>query len=143
MTALFLLLLQIPAYQVQSLVEEREARQKEAIADVRSKWAGRQTLTGPVLVVPFLLQVSDTSAPVKKVKHLAYFLPDDLQVKAKVTPQEKHRGIYKVMLYSANVSLQGHFSSLRPEKLGLSPEAMLWNEAYIRMSLSDHKGLNE
>ena len=138
-----LLLLQIPAFQVQTLIEEREKRQKEAVAEVSSKWAGRQTITGPVLVVPFLLQVSDSTAAVRKEKRLAYFLPDELQVKAEVTPQEKYRGIYKVMLYSSDVRLQGWFSSLQPQKLGLLPEAMLWNEASVRMSLSDYKGLNE
>lgn len=138
-----LLLLQIPAYQVQSLIEEREARQKEAIAEVSSKWGGRQTISGPMLVVPFLLQVSDSSLQLKREKRLAYFLPDELQVTADVTPQEKHRGIYKVMLYSATINLQGRFSSLRPEKLGIAPEAILWNEASVRMNLSDYKGLNE
>ena len=42
------LLLLIPASFVQSLIQEREARQKEAFAEVSSKWADRQNITGPV-----------------------------------------------------------------------------------------------
>ena len=42
--ALLVLLLQIPAYYVKNLIEEREGRQKEAITEVSSKWAGRQNI---------------------------------------------------------------------------------------------------
>ena len=44
------LLLLIPAYFVQNVISEREARQKEAFNEVSSKWAGSQNITGPVLV---------------------------------------------------------------------------------------------
>ncbi|MGZ8537417.1 MAG: inner membrane CreD family protein, partial [Flavisolibacter sp.] len=40
MLVLFLL---IPTFYVQDLIKEREERQKEAIAEVSSKWAGKQT----------------------------------------------------------------------------------------------------
>ncbi len=48
--AFLVLLLMIPTNYVQQLIYEREARQKEAIAEISSKWAGRQTLTGPIVV---------------------------------------------------------------------------------------------
>ena len=47
------LLLLIPAYFVQNVIIEREARQKEAFTEVSSKWAGRQNITGPILVLPY------------------------------------------------------------------------------------------
>jgi len=141
--AAIILLLQIPTYYVQNLIEERESRQKEAIAEVSSKWAGRQNIMGPVLVVPYWETTNDTLATKNKTKHLAYFLPDELTVNALVTPQEKYRGIYKVMLYSSAVNLSGIFRSVRSQRLGIAPEDMIWNEAYMRMSASDNKGLND
>jgi inner membrane protein len=138
-----LLVLQIPTHLIKELVEEREARQKDAIAEVSSKWAGRQNVTGPVMVVPYWEQNSDSTIAKNRTKHLAYFLPDELSIKANVTPLEKHRGIYKVMLYSSQINLSGRFAALQPEKLGLSAGDLLWNEAFIRMSLSDYKGLND
>lgn len=140
---IILLVLQIPTYQVEKLIEEREGRQKEAIAEVSSKWAGRQNLVGPVLVVPFWQSKRDTSAQLKREQHLAYFLPDELTIQSTVTPQEKYRGIYKVLLYSSQVNLQGRFHALSPERLGIAPEDMLWSEAFVRMSISDNKGLND
>ena len=98
--AMLVLLLQIPAFYVKGLIEEREDRQREAITEVSSKWAGRQNVTGPIIVLPYLEYSSDTSVSKARVKHFAYFLPDELTVNSTVTPQEKYRGIYKIMLYS-------------------------------------------
>lgn len=139
---IILLILQIPTFYVNDLIKEREGRQKEAIAEVSSKWAGRQNIVGPILMVPYW-QNSGDSTQGKKEKHLAYFLPDELTINASVTPQEKYRGIYKVMLYSSQVSMDGQFSSLHPERLGLAPADLLWNEATIRLGLTDSKGLHE
>jgi len=140
---LIILVLQIPTYYVKQLIEEREVRHREAITEVSSKWANRQNIVGPVLVVPYLETISISDTQQNKAKRLAYFLPDDLTVNAKVTPQEKYRGIYKVMLYTSPVNMQGSFSSIQWQKLGIAPEDMLWKEAYIRMSTSDNKGLND
>ena len=43
----------IPTNLIREVIREREGRQHEAIEDVSSKWAGRQTITGPILVIPY------------------------------------------------------------------------------------------
>jgi len=141
--AFILLLLQIPTYYVEQLIAEREGRQKDAIAEVSSKWAGRQNIIWPMLIIPYVKKSTDSSSQTKLEKHLAYFLPDELTVNASVTPVEKYRGIYKVALYSSQINMSGRFESLHPERLGLAPEDLLWNEAQVRMSISDSKGLND
>jgi inner membrane protein len=140
---LLVLLLMIPTFYVQNLIEEREARQKEAIAEVSSKWAGRQTLTGPVIVLPYWQNEGADPAKLTQVKHFAYFLPDDLQVNATVEPQERHRGIYKVMLYNSRIQMTGAFRDLTPQRLNIPAENILWNEASVKLSIADTKGLNE
>jgi len=97
-----ILVLQLPMLYVRDLVEEREQRQKEAIAEVNSKWARKQTITGPVLVLPYI-----DGDSVNKTKRFAYFLPDILQIRSAVSPEEKYRGISKVMLYSSKNNLTG------------------------------------
>lgn len=140
---LILLILQIPTYYVKELIAEREVRQKEAILEVSSKWAGRQNIIGPVIVVPYWETVGDTGVQRNRTKHLAYFLPDNLTIDAAVVPQEKYRGIYQVMLYTAQLKLTGSFAPLQPQKLGIAPEDMIWSEAYVRLNTSDNRGLNE
>ena len=141
---LIILVLQIPTYYVNDLIKEREERQKEATAEVSSKWAGKQNIIGPVLVLPYWQTIKDVDGVAKsRDKHLAYFLPDELTINANAVPQEKYRGIYKVMLYSSALKLTGSFASVQPQKLGIAPEDVIWNEAYVRMGVSDNKGLNE
>lgn len=137
------LLLQIPLFYVRDLIQEREARQREAITEVSSKWAGRQSITGPLLVIPYWQNTGDTAYVKSRSKQYAYFLPEVLNVEATVTPQEKYRGIYKVMLYNANVSLSGTFNEPDLAKLNILPQDVIWNEAFVKLHISDVKGLNE
>jgi inner membrane protein len=135
------LVLMIPTYYVQNLIEEREQRQKEA-TEVSSKWAGKQNIAGPILVLPYFESSPDTSVK-KLIKHYAFFLPDDLQIITRVDPQERSRGIYKVMLYNSQVNLSGSFKELLLDKYKIKPESVLWNEAFVKLNISDTKGLNE
>ena len=52
-TGSLILAMMIPTLFISGLVNEREKRQKEVVAEVSSKWAGSQTLSGPFLFVPF------------------------------------------------------------------------------------------
>jgi inner membrane protein len=139
---ILVLLLQIPAFYVRNLIEEREARQKEAIAEVSSKWAGQQNITGPILVLPYWAN-EDDSTQKKRSKHYSSFLPDELNVSAKLIPQEKSRGIYKVILYNSKINISGIFKTVQPQKLNIPVENIIWSESFIRLHLSDYKGLNE
>lgn len=130
-----ILLLMIPAYFVQNLIKEREARQKEAFTEVSSKWAGRQNLAGPVLVLPYM----ETPGQ----KKLAYILPDNLTISAEVRPEERHRGIYQVMLYSSVIKLNGTFNTIPWQQLKIDSGNILWSEAYVCLNLADARGLKE
>jgi inner membrane protein len=141
--AVIVLLLLIPAYQVQNLVAEREARQREAITEVSNKWAGPQQVSGPVLALPYLHTITDSANKTTTSRHVSYFLPDDLRMTAQVVPQQRSRGIYKVVLYTANVTMSGSFENIPIEKLNLPADKILWNEAYIKMDIADSKGLND
>lgn len=138
---LLVLILQIPTYYVKDLIEERENTQKQAIAEVSNKWAKKQNITGPVLVLPYRQSGADSSN--RMVKQFAYFLPDVLNINSTVTPEEKHRGIYKVMLYTSKNILSGSFNTVQLGKLKIAPEDVLWNEAFVQINISDAKGLND
>lgn len=137
------LLLLIPAHFVQNVITEREARQKEAFSEVSSKWAGRQNITGPVLVLPYNETVTSDKGQVVILKKLAYILPDNLIVESTVKPEERHRGIFQVMLYSSEIKMSGKFNSIPLQQLKIDPSTVLWNEAYVCMELADSKGLKE
>lgn len=137
------LLLLIPTHSVKELIAEREARQKEAIAEVSQKWASRQNITGPILVLPYWQTSVDTANKATTVKRSAYFLPNDLNIQATIIPEEKHRGIYKVMLYTTHIAMSGTFADMNIAALKIPQENILWNEAYLQLGITDTKGLNE
>lgn len=144
MILVLVLVLLVPTAFIANLIEEREARQQEAVQEVSSKWAGRQNLAGPVLVLPYTSFTPLDSAGKRQAQRKeAFFLPDELTVDATINPQEKTRGIFKVILYDVQNKLTGRFDSLPLQKLQLDPATILWNEAYVQVSLSDPKGLNE
>jgi inner membrane protein len=136
-----ILILQIPAFFVQDLVRDRENRQKEAIAEVSKKWAGIQNIQAPFVVLPYWQTGTDSSTIGKKVKQYASIEGDNILINSVVTPQEKYRGIYKVILYNSTNKINGGFSSLDLQKLNISPTDVIWKEAYVQMNISDPKGL--
>lgn len=138
---IIILILQIPKAYVEDLIHEREARQTEAVNEVSSKWASKQNITGPVIVVPYY-EYSD-SVQKNRTKHFAYFLPDQLNISSTLNPIEKYRGIYKVMLYSSMIQISGAFENADFSKFTVPPSNIAWNEAFVKINLSDLKGLNE
>jgi inner membrane protein len=140
---LLAILMMIPMLYVKNLIKEREERQREATNEISSKWAGPQNIAGPVLCIPFLETVIDTSGKKITTEHIAYFLPDVLNINSTVNPTEKHRGIFKVMLYNTKINLKGSFNKLLFEKLSITPEALLLNKAFVKLNLSDIQGLND
>ena len=104
------LLMLIPMLYVKSLIFEREKRQQEAAHEITGKWAGPQNMIGPVIAVPFWKTEEDTAQRAYTTKHIAYFLPDELTIDATLNPREKHRGIYKVMLYDTKINIKGSFA---------------------------------
>ena len=138
------LVMMIPMLYVKNLILEREERQKEAAREISSKWAGPQNIIGPVIGIPYLQTIgTDTAGKVIEQKYTAWFLPDSLGITAVVNPKEKHRGIFKVMLYESNIALNGSFKKIDYEKLNIPSEKLIWNEAFVMMSIADNKGLND
>lgn len=140
---ILILLLLIPSFFVQELIREREQRQKEAYEEVSSKWAGTQTITGPVLVLPYTEALANVSGPPTILRKQAYILPDKLSITGQMKPEERHRGIYQVMLYSSTLNISGQFNEIPLKQLRIDPSNILWNEAYVCINLQDPRGLKE
>lgn len=139
-----LLILLIPTGMLQSLVAEREATRNQAIDEVSSKWGGPQTIGGPVLTVPYLDPVRNEKGTVLQMEtRYAHFLPDLLQIDGTVVPEKRNRGIFIVMLYNTKLRIRGTFRRPAVESLGLSPQAMQWNKAFLSLGISDMKGIRD
>ncbi|MBK5272949.1 MAG: cell envelope integrity protein CreD [Bacteroidia bacterium] len=138
------LLLWLPTNLILNMVKEREFRQHEAIADISSKWAGRQIIGIPILMIPYNETGKDDKGNPILVKQNAYFLPDKAEMNAVVYPEKRHRGIYQVVVYRSDINLNVKFNPLQWKQLKISSETLLWNEATLIFHVSDNvRGINE
>ncbi|HET9744852.1 MAG TPA: cell envelope integrity protein CreD [Chitinophagaceae bacterium] len=131
----------IPTNIIREVINEREARQKEAIEEVSNKWAGRQTITGPILMIPYNGTAANGLTPQKKY---AWFLADQLDITSSVAPQKRHRGIYDVVVYQGDISITAKFNDIKLKQLPVPAENILWSEAKLVLQISDlSRGINE
>ncbi|HEU4576361.1 MAG TPA: cell envelope integrity protein CreD [Chitinophagaceae bacterium] len=142
--SILILLLLIPTAFVENLIRERQDRQKAAVDEISSKWSAKQTLTGPVLAVPYeeIMPVKGGSENVT-TERMIYVLPDKLHISASVNPEKRHRGIYEAMLYTADLTVTGQFSTTFIQQLKLQPSAIRWDGVYICINIADPKGLKK
>ena len=138
------LFLWVPTFFIMGMVKEREGRQKEAILDISSKWAGKQTVTGPLLMLPYREFVSQANGGVTVEKNYAYFMADKLDISSTVSPDKRKRGIYEVAVYKSEVKLNGSFASIPWQKLDIPKEQIDFAEAKLVFKIGDAvRGINE
>ncbi|MBK9060574.1 MAG: inner membrane CreD family protein [Flavobacteriales bacterium] len=82
LVAVLVLLLLVPLAMVQDLIHEREYRKDDAAREVSATWGGSQTITGPVITVPYQatvrVDIGDGRTEMRNVTQYAHFLPEKL-----------------------------------------------------------------
>jgi len=139
---LLMLLLLIPTTFIQDLVSERQSHLAEAVKEISSKWAGSQTITGPVIGIPYMETVT-SEKNTTEVKKWAYFLPDKLDIQARIVPEKRYRGIYEVVVYTSELQIKGAYDSLHIAELNIPADKLLWNESAVFFNISDVQGLKD
>jgi inner membrane protein len=148
------LLLQIPLFMIRGLLEERNCRRDTAVREITKTWGRTQTIVGPVLVVPYrALRVVEKETIIngravrtteeRMGDAYACFLPEELTVDGDVDPSKRHRGIYEAVVYTTHLKLSGRFAAPDLKPLGLAPDALQWNRAWISFGISDLRGTRE
>ena len=137
------MLLLIPSNMIQGLIQERELRKDEVIREISSKWGERQTITGPVLTVPYLEFFRDTSKTLRQVTRYMHFLPEQLHINGELFPEKRNRAIYEVVVYNSNVNLTGNFPAIDYSKLGVPQENLLLKDATLTVGITDLRGIKE
>lgn len=140
--ALILLLL-IPAFMIDNLVSERMQRQQDAFAEVSEKWAGTQTISGPIISIPYKEFYKDTTGTLRELRKYIHVLPDVLKIEGEVTPEKRYRGIFEMVVYGSTLKLEGSFSNLLNQNYNVKKENIVFDEAFISVGISDLRGLED
>jgi inner membrane protein len=121
------LVLLIPLALLMPVVEERAALRDGAVTEIERDWGREQTIIGPVLVIPL-------------ERGVAYAFPDELKANAVLAPEQRSRGIYAAVVYTGNLELAGTFHRPTPAEIGVPPEQIKWDHAYVAVGVSDLRG---
>lgn len=130
-TAALILVMLIPTAFIQSLIKERQDRQKEVVTEISSKWAKPQTVSAPYLAIPY------RHAGTKKE---LIMLPEQLNVTGNITEEDRKRSIYKVLLYKTALNFSGSFRNAPTME---DSSTLLLNEARLCFGLSDFRGIED
>lgn len=137
-----ILLMLIPAAIVSNLVSERQERQAEVVKEVSSKWAGEQTIIGPIVIVPYKVYVQQGSATIAKTMYLN-LLPESLLINGNAIPEVRRRSLYTVMLYRSDIELSGSFNPSEVQRWNIAPQDIMWEQSKLVLGLNDARGLEE
>lgn len=146
------MLLQIPISLINSTVKERQVRSNQAMEEVASKWGREQRIIGPIISVPYEIEVTqkevtqynDTTLGKSKtvtVIEYANFLPEELKIDAKSDNLLRHRGIFDVPVYRMNLAVSGRFTKPDFSELKIQPIKILWDQARLVLLITDPRAI--
>ncbi len=137
------LLLLIPSLQIESLIYERSGLQDEVITEISSKWGQRQTITGPILTIPYGELVNEGTKNEKiETRHL-HILPELLSISGEIAPKVKKRSIYRAILYQSDLKINGNFDLSVIPTLGIDTSRFQWDKATLSIAISDPRGISK
>lgn len=135
------LALLVPLGMVRLLISERQARRDEVSREVAAVWGQAQTLAGPLLTLPYRDRFRDEKGKLQEVTRFASFLPETLEVKGKIDPEKRSRGLFEVVVYSADIDLAGTFKRPDFSEWRIDPQDVYWDDAVLTFGIPDMRGI--
>ncbi|WP_375291468.1 cell envelope integrity protein CreD [Qipengyuania sp.] len=139
----------VPLLFVYGLVSDRQTQSQTAQSSITQGWGGPQTISGPLLVIPYNRerQVTETDGnrtlgrTVTERAEL-FLAPQRQVVSGTLTPEVKRRSIYETVTYLADLNGQARFELPDDlERIGVPRDKLLLDQAELRFGASDPRGL--
>ena len=145
-----MVLLLIPLSMVREVIAERTANRHDAAQEVARAHAGTQTLTGPVLHVPYTETftrkvVVDVARNVEreetvKEHRVATVFPQTMDTRSRLTTEVRWRSIFPVTVYNSRHDSAGRFvwNGVAPREKG---GKITLGQPWLTFGVSDLRGL--
>src|SRR5258708_37577335 len=128
-------------------MHERQARAEGVMQEVSDKWSGSQTLSGPILVIPYKVRKridhGKDETEIQEYLEKYYLLPETLDVKGEVNPTVLHRGIFDAAVYASSLNIKANFTKPDFKSFEIAEELIIWKDAYMIFSITDLRGISE
>ena len=144
-----ILILLIPLFFIQNLIQERAYRKESTINEINKKWGSNLILSGPIVKIPYIdyietIKIDDNTQKtfhekVAKTQY-AYFLPEKLNIDTKADAIKKGYSIYETSVYNAQINANGLFTLPLFSK-DIPKENILWDQAIIMIQTTNLKGI--
>ncbi len=143
--SLLILAMMIPLGMVEGVVQERAQRKFDVIAEVGEQWGPVQAVSGPVLVIPYdMLEMrpkADGTEILTRIRHHATFLPAATHFAAGTKVEKRHKSIYEVLVYGAELTIDGRFDAPDFTRWDVPADQIHWNEASLAIMLPGARAL--
>lgn len=104
---ILILILVVPTFMVERLIKERNHRQRDSVREVSDKHARSQTISGPILTIPYAIPREDGKGD--RLVGNFHILPDQLEIKGALNPEKRKRGMYETVVYGSSIHVEGIF----------------------------------
>ena len=141
-------MLSIPILSIYLLNYDRQSRSKEARASIAEGWGGAQTVSGPILAIPYrgktTEMVNQNGQQVERTREETLFLelaPEVSGMTTQLDPEKRKRSIYESVVYTAHHRGTARFTL--PDDLadrGIPTAALQFAKAELRFGLTDMQG---
>ena len=132
------LLVTIPALFVGGLVEDRTHRAAEVIKEISRHVGGQQTFLGPTLAVPYNIPPQFEHDVARHGIYVVF--PARASGAIKTTTEERHRSLFKVPVFQADLNLDAAFDLTSTPEAPPRGAELDWNRAEIVVGVSDARG---
>ena len=107
----------MPLSMIEHTIQERSEFRSEAVASIAADSVREQTLIGPILILPYTDDYSETRTGTdgktevvsQSVQRQKFIFPNELRVEGKIDLDKRYRGIHQVLVYSGEHKIDGDF----------------------------------
>ena len=132
------LVMTIPSFFVNGLVEDRAKRGSDVQKEISSHVGGPQIFLGPTLVVPYSVSAQARSESAKSTTYLIF--PAQGYADLETTTTERHRSLFKVPVFQVDLKFDATFDLRAAPANALQGATLDWNRAEIVVGASDARG---
>lgn len=152
MLILFLILIMlIPLAMVEDLIYERTSMRQTAENKIAQSWGSNQTLSGPVLKIPYKTKVVEKKYfrdgrekdVIRFEQHHIFLLSDQLDIETKMESETRYLGIYDIPVYLSHSTIHASFSHNDLKKINENYSNIQWQQAKMIVPFTDVRGIRE
>ncbi len=148
------LLICIPLGMISDTIDERGRFRQEAVASIAGTLVREQTITGPVLIIPYndeyqeqVVKEEDGNKKTETVTHLVrrthLVFPDQLKIGSQIRTDRRYRGIHQVLVYGGTHDISGAFAipTLATLPRANSTSRITLGRPSVALGISDVRGV--